>query len=55
LCFLCGFFNLKELILPYYKVNSLTAIGPYMAHIFLRASFEIHKLANLCPLTTLDS
>ncbi len=38
-----------------FAVNRITFIGPYLAPIFLRASFEVHKFANFCPLTMLDS
>ncbi len=35
-------------------LNSLTAMVIHGPHLF-RASFEVHKLAIFCPLTTLDN
>ena len=37
------------------QMNSLTAIGPYMAHRFSWASFKVNKFWNFSPLTTFDS
>jgi hypothetical protein len=36
-------------------MNSLTAIGPYMAHRFSRASWKVNNFLNFYPLTTFDS
>jgi hypothetical protein len=36
-------------------LNSLTAIGPYMAHRLVLASFKANNFLNFCPLTTFDS
>ncbi len=36
-------------------LNSLTAIGPYMAHRFFWASFKVNNFSNFCLLTTFDS
>jgi hypothetical protein len=35
--------------------NSLTAIGPYMAHSFSWALFKVNNFLNFCPLTSFDS
>jgi hypothetical protein len=35
--------------------NSLTAIGPYLAHRFFWASFKVNNFLNFCPLTIFDS
>jgi hypothetical protein len=43
-----------KVLLSCYSLNSLTAMDIYSPH-FFRASFEIHKLANFCTLTKLDS
>ncbi len=36
-------------------VNSLTTIGPYMAHRFFWALFKVNNFLNFCPLTTFDT
>jgi hypothetical protein len=36
-------------------INSLTAIGPYMAHRFSWASFKANNFLNFCSLTTIDN
>ncbi len=36
-------------------LNSLTAIGPYMAHRFSWDLFKFNNFSNFCPLTTFDS
>ncbi len=38
-----------------FYLNSLTAIGPYMAHRFSWALFELNIFSNLCPFATFDS
>jgi hypothetical protein len=35
--------------------NSLTAIGPYMAHRFFLASFKANNFSNFCSLAMFDS
>jgi hypothetical protein len=37
------------------EINSLTAIGPYMAHRFSWALFKLNNFLNFSPLTTFDS
>ncbi len=36
-------------------INSLTAIGPYMAHRFSWASLKLNNFSNFGPLTMFDS
>jgi hypothetical protein len=36
-------------------VNSLTAIGLYMAHRFSWALFKLNNCLNICPFATFDS
>jgi hypothetical protein len=36
-------------------VNSLTAIGPYMAHRFSWALFKLNNFLNFCSFATFDS
>jgi hypothetical protein len=40
---------------PMVPLNSLTAIGPYMAHRFSWASFKLNNYSNVCPLIMFDS
>ncbi len=35
--------------------NSLTAIGPYMAHRFSWALFKLNNFSNFCPFAMFDS
>jgi hypothetical protein len=35
-------------------INSLTAIGPYMAHRFFWALFKVNNFSNFCSWTTFD-
>ncbi len=37
------------------SLNSLTAIGPYLAHRLFWALFKVNNFSNFCPLTTFDS
>jgi hypothetical protein len=37
------------------QMNSLTAIGPYMAHRFFWALFKVNNFSNFYPLTLFDS
>jgi hypothetical protein len=49
--------NQQKMFLPLQTqpFNSLTAIGPYMAHRLSWALFKVNNFLNLCPLTVFDS